>query len=117
MHSAEKVFRGIVRVRSPNGDARVWLTVHGVWKTTVSMVGSEVTQLCKLLIKAQQAGARRSALCPCVAPFGSRSGRFEPFCDECDGLPIAVTGSSWVPSGSGSSRRACLMAAWMSVRR
>lgn len=58
MHSPEEMFRGTVRVRSLNGDARVWLTVNGVWKTTVSMVDAEVAQLCELLTKAQQASAR-----------------------------------------------------------
>lgn len=58
MHSDEEMFCGTVRVYGFNGDARVWLTVHGVWRTTVSMVDSEVAQLCELLTKAQQASAR-----------------------------------------------------------
>jgi hypothetical protein len=72
MHSPEEMFRGTVRVRDLNDDPRtvivlrwglggdewVWLTVNGAWKTTVSMVDSEVSQLCELLTKAQQASTR-----------------------------------------------------------
>jgi hypothetical protein len=72
MHSHEETFRGTVQVRSLNGEphtvvvlrrglggnARVWLTLNGAWKTTVSMADPEVSQLCELLTKAQQARAR-----------------------------------------------------------
>lgn len=72
MHSHEETFRGTVQVRSLNGephtvivlrrglgsDARIWLTLNGAWKTTVSMADPEVSQLCELLTKAQQARAR-----------------------------------------------------------
>lgn len=72
MHSHGETFRGTVQVRSLNdelhtvivlrrglgSDARVWLTLNGAWKTTVSMADPEVSQLCELLIKAQQARAR-----------------------------------------------------------
>jgi hypothetical protein len=74
MHSHEETFRGTVQVRDLNGephtvivlrrglglDARVWLTLNGAWKTTVSMVDSEVSQLCELLSTAQRARAPRA---------------------------------------------------------
>ncbi|MGB8200212.1 MAG: hypothetical protein WCF33_11025 [Pseudonocardiaceae bacterium] len=58
MHSAEEMFRGTVRVQSLGGDARVWLTVGGARKSTVSMVDAEVSQLRELLITAQRVSVR-----------------------------------------------------------
>jgi hypothetical protein len=65
----EEMFCGTVRVRAlPSApytvivprrgcgrDGRVWLIVNGVWTTMVSMVDSEVVQLCALLTRAQRA--------------------------------------------------------------
>jgi hypothetical protein len=36
----------------------MWLTVGGAWKSTVSMVDAEVSQLRELLITAQRASVR-----------------------------------------------------------
>ena len=69
MPSDEEMFRRTVRIRDLNGesytvimtrrglglDARVWLILNGAVKTAVSMVGSEVGQLCELLTKEQPA--------------------------------------------------------------
>jgi len=72
VHSDEEIVCGTVRVRALPGtpytvsvprrgfghDVRVWLIVNGVWTTVVSMVDSEVSQLCELLTKAQRARGR-----------------------------------------------------------
>ncbi|MBV9163970.1 MAG: hypothetical protein JO281_21035 [Pseudonocardiales bacterium] len=76
MHSQEETFRGTVQAHNLDGephtvivlrrglgrDARVWLTLNGAWKTTVSLTEPEVSQLCELLTKAQRARARSSTL-------------------------------------------------------
>ena len=67
MHSEEEMYRAtlqahtldgqphtlIVTRRITGGQARVWLTLNGAWKTTVQLTDPEAAQLAYLLTHAQ----------------------------------------------------------------
>lgn len=67
MHSEEESYRGTLQARDLDGEphtvivmrrglgrnARVWLTVHGAWRTTLQMTDPEAAQLAELLTAAQ----------------------------------------------------------------
>lgn len=67
MHSEEESYRGTMAARTVDGErhtliitrrstsnlARVWLTLHGAWKTTVQLTDPEAAQLVELLTQAQ----------------------------------------------------------------
>ncbi len=68
MHSEEEAYRGTLVARTTDGErhtlivtrrntsnpARVWLTLHGAWKTTVQLTDPEAAQLAELLAQAQR---------------------------------------------------------------
>lgn len=66
MYSEEEAYRGTMTARTVDGEphtlivtrrhtgnpARVWLTLHGAWKTTVQLTDPEAVQLTELITNA-----------------------------------------------------------------
>lgn len=68
MHSEDETYRATLRARTLDGQlhtlivtrrattnpGRIWLTLHGAWKTTVAFTDCEAACLADLLTQAQQ---------------------------------------------------------------